>query len=236
MTSRRLPETDIANICTLPENEQRFRLSAKRSFVPPYSLEHTRRNLSSLFGVKSPLCPDVEVDDRKTVEALMRCCKKESEALANANRASAIIDFRDANVGKSVVGAMRSHRVTLDNSICLTHSLALEIGGKGYIPFLDLRKTGNLSSRARDFVFSMNYHLLIDSDPTYENFGLLVLNYWEKSSSENGLTPYFFDGNPKYSYDDLSNMIARTYEIWLDILAERKRQEPGKDTMGPLFG
>ena len=234
MTSRRLPETDIANISVLPERDQYARLKNKRAFRPPHSLEPTRRCLNSLFGVSTPMFPDATIAPEDAIKALRSSIKRDQDRAPNLLRARSILNFREACVTEAAAEAMRSHRISIDNSINLTHSLVVEINDRPQIPFIDLRKSGSLSKSARDFVFSMNYHLLIDANPDFAEFGLMILNYWEESASNFGLTPHWFNGVPKYSYEQLTDMIARTYQIWLDVLDERKRSDPDEG-IGPLF-
>lgn len=235
MTSRRLPETDIANICHLSERDQLKRLRGKRSFVPPHSLDPVRRNLNPLFGVTSPMFPEKAIDEASALSALRGGCKKHQDIKPNLLRAEAILDFSRSSVEFAVEETFRSHRVTLDNQISLTHSLAIQIDSQPVIPFLDLRKSGALSSEARDVVFALNFHLIVDAFADFNDFGLVILNYWENSPQEKGLTPYFFNSRPKYTYEQLTNMIARTYEIWLEILDDRRRDSDANSDYGPLF-
>ena len=236
MTSRRLPETDIANICTLSEASQFVRLRSKRSFVPPHSLEATRRNMSSLFGVKIPIDIDEPQSDEKILFEFSNSIKRPRDRAPNVNRAEALLGFRRSCITEAVVEPLRSHRVSLDNSINLTHSLAVRIDKKGVIPFVDLRKSGHLSERGRDFVFAMNFHMIVDAIEDFSDFGLAILNYWEESKNNKGISPYLFSGTPRYTYEQLTDMIARTYQIWLEVLDERKKAWDEDENLGPLFG
>lgn len=235
MTKRRLPETDQCNICTLPEADQWVRLAGKKSFIPPHSLEAVRRNMQPLFGVNTAMFPDAEVEDDQAIAGLHRAIKKPRDLKPNLMRAEAIIDFRRSYVTGAISEAFPSHRISIDTKVQLTHSFAIETDQGRYIPFVDLRKSGSLSARGRDFLFAMNFHLIIDAMSDFEDFGLVILNYWEESALNKGFTPYFFDGKPKYSYDQLADMISRTNEIWNEILEGRRRGDNDSGSAGPLF-
>ena len=235
MTSRRLPETDIAKICVRPEREQYKLLKGKKSFRPPHSLEATRRNLAALVGVETPMFPGAKVDPKAALKALESSISKKEDLAPNILRAKAILEFRRRSLGRAASEPMRGHRVTVDNTIHLTHSLILEMDSKPVIPFFDLRKSGHLTADAREFVFAMNYHLLVDALEEFRDFGLVILNYWEESPQNFGLTPLVFSGVPKYSFEELTEMVARTYQIWLEVLDERKGGEEPDEGHGPLF-
>ncbi len=236
MISRRLPETDVAKICVRPKAEQYGLLRGKRSFRPPHSLEPTRNNLASLLGVPVPMFPEETVSREEAITSLMSSIKNEADRKPNLLRARAILDLRDRYIQRAADATMRGHRVTVDNTIYLAHSIILELDNKPVIPFFDLRKSGHLTAKARDFVFSMNYHLLVNSMENFRDFGLVILNYWEEAGQNFGLTPHFFDGRPKYSFEELTDMVATTYSIWLEILDERRNQGEPDEGHGPLFG
>jgi hypothetical protein len=234
MMKNHLPPDDLANICTMQLKDQKRMLERKRSFKPPHSLNPVRNEMLALHGVRLGLFPDDVMDDKSAIKAFVASMNREQDRQPNKCRAEAIMQFRRSFVQSALEYPFRSHRITIDNSLSLTHSLALQSRGKGYIPYYDLRKSGKLTERARDFVFSMNFHLIIDALSEFREFGLMVLNYWEESANVKGITPYFFSGRPRYTYEELTDMIARTHELWLEVLEERKHREAGADA-GPLF-
>lgn len=236
MTKPRLPEPDLANICGLTEKEQWTRLFAKRQFRPPYSLNPTRRNLAPLLGAAAPLFPGTGLSREQKLNGLTKSIKDIAELKANLLRAEAILDFVDERDSSAAPQELRSHRISIDYEVKLSHDLLIEIGGKRLVPFFDLRKSGRLTSRGRDFVFAMNFHMIIDADVDYTDYGLVIFDYWEHKDGSKGLTPYFFDGQPSYSFEQLTDMIATTHRIWLEVLESRKKRSGGEDDAGPLFG
>ncbi|MBQ2260603.1 MAG: hypothetical protein II336_04475 [Loktanella sp.] len=179
--------------------------------------------------------PDVLTDDKRSLEGLKRAIRSPRDLVPNLRRAEAIIEFRKKSVSNSIGETFPSHSITIDNKVRLTHSFALEIDGRRVIPFVDLRKSGSLSSHAREFLFAMNFHLIVDTFSDFSDFGLVVLDYWEDSALSKGFTPHFFSGTPRYSYAELSDMIARTHSIWLEVLEGRKRGGEESGPIGPLF-
>ena len=235
MTSRRLPETDIAKICVRPEGEQYKLLRNKRAFVPPHSLEPTRNYLSTLLGVPLPMFPEAKITREAALASLTSAIRRPKDRAPNLLRAEAILNFSERSVQRAAKETMSGHRVTVDNTIHLAHSIILELDSKPVIPFFDLRKSGHLTSQAREFVFSMNYHLIIDAMEEFRDFGLVILNYWEESPQNLGLSPYVFGGQPMFSYEELTDMVAKTYSIWLEVLEERKTKGEPNEGHGPLF-
>ena len=236
MTKRRLPNTDLANICTMPARDQRVALQRKRQFRPPHSLEPTRRNLRTIMGVADALPLEAEKSDKARARSNFVDQLKEKDKVPNGLRFDALWDFRCSAVSECSAQSYGAHRISVESSIRLTDPLLLRIDGQLFVPTSDLRKSGRLVQRARDFVFAMNYHLIIDQDADFAECGLVLLEYWHESDSNHGITPHFFDGTPKYTYDELTEMIAFTYKLWDEILDEqRQREESDGQDVGPLF-
>lgn len=239
MTKRRLPETDLANIATLPRSEQKARLKLKRAFKPPYSLAAVRRNEGMLLGVEERLDLGVpRPEDSVLLEKLASKLPDPSERAANLRRAKALIHLRKSLVQHASEENFRSYPLSLDSYIKLTDPLLLVIGSVAHIPSSDFRKSGRLTTRGRDFYFAMNYHLIIDADVDYRTAGLVLLDYWEEDNSNFGISPYFFGGRPRYSFEELSDMIKFTIDLWDEVLEEAKKagsdEEESSDL--PLFG
>lgn len=225
MTKLRLPNTDLANICTMSEKDQRGALERKRQFRPPHSLERTRQNLPTIMGAVDTLPLGESELDRDRARQAFAASLKEKDKHPNLLRFDALWDFRTQCISRCAKHSFGSHRISVESSINLSDPLLVEIDRKRYVPTSDLRKSGRLVQRARDFVFAMNYHLIIDQEIDFEDCGLVILDYWHDSDSNHGIKPYFFDGNPKYSYEDLTSMIAFTYNLWDEIVNEKRHRE-----------
>lgn len=232
MTRSLLPVTDVVNITCLPEHEQWKRLSAKRSFRPPHTLEPTRRNLASLLNAVLPMWGQCELDERKILLALEASCRSNEDKAANRLRAEALLQLGKMLGGVEERG-FRGHRLSVDVSLQATNSLIVEYQGRPAIPFFDLRKSGKLSSAGRETLFAMNYHLINQTYAEFRDYDLLIFKYWEESPSNKGFFPYVFNGMPAYSYEALDQRIRRTFEIWHAVLEGRKTQDAEGE--GTLF-
>lgn len=241
MSKNQLPVTDLANIATLPISERRARLEAKRSFVPPHSLEHTRRNFGSLLGIADPLFPDLERKPKeKVLKEFERSLPKgggraEKDRRANLLRAKALLNFRDDHVD---LAAREDHRAFLlaeKTYVRTADPVNLMIDGRKCIPSSDLRKSGALTERGLKFYFSMNYHMIVDYDPDFADFDLVHLDYWQDKSGDVGIKTCFHSGPPEYSYDELNLMIRETLDIWQQVV-EARRAKSGSEDDGFWFG
>lgn len=183
-----------------------------------------------LLGVKERLELGAgRPDDTVLLEKLAASLKEPSERAANIRRASALIHFRNSMVEHAMEENYRSYALSLDTYIKLTDPLLLVIGSVAHIPSSDFRKSGRLTARGRDFYFAMNYHLIIDADVVYRTAGLILLDYFEEDKSNFGIHPFFFDGKPKYSFDELSEMVKFTTDLWDEILDEDKKSKSSDD-------
>ena len=231
MKTRPLPPTDLANIAVLRAEEQFERLMAKRDFVPPHSLEWTRRNLRVLMGAEGDLglgLPILSFEElRKTARNTI---KRSCDLTPNLKRCQAILEYSSKRRLVSREGVFGVHRVSADMSVAYAHSIVSFEGEQGFIPFFDLRKSGGLTSGARDFIFSMNFHLIIDADVDFADCGLRVIKYIDPVNASPFMRDEIFSGEPRYGYDELSAMIAQTYEIWSEVQDIRRRADRDQGT------
>ncbi|WP_322865847.1 hypothetical protein U5922_006360 [Aquicoccus sp. G2-2] len=241
MSKNLLPVMDLANIATLPLHERRQRLEAKRKFVPPHSLEHTRRNIGMLLGVGDPLFPDHPrpTDDEILRQFKGRLPKGENRAkrdrVANLKRARALLEFSSCSISRAALEPHRAFPLAEGTFIRTADPVVLEVDGRMCIPSSDLRKSGTLSERALAFYFSINFHMIVDYDPVFADFDLVHLDYWEKDKDELGIVPIFHSGPPVYTYEDVDQRIRETLKIWDDVVQGSKRRSRGDDN-GYWFG
>lgn len=241
MSKNQLPVTDLANICTLPEGEQWRRLELKRAFAPPYSLDFTRRNLGMLLGVSDPLFPDAVRPPKAEIlsrfEAVLPKGPKraERERKANLARAEALLEFRDDHVGRAANETHRAFTVSEGTFVRTADPVNLEVDGRPCIISSDLRKSGSLTDRGLSVYFSMNFHMIVDYDPTFSGFDLLHLDFWQSKDGSAGIATRFHSGEPRYSYDELNRMIRRTLALWNEVIESRRTKTQASDD-GFWFG
>ena len=241
MSKNQLPVTDLANICTMPVADQRRRLEQKRAFVPPYSLESTRRNLGMLLGVGDPLFPEMQRPSQSDIlrqfeQSLPKGSGRAgNERKANLLRAKALLDFRDNHVGRAATENHNSFNVSEGTFIKTADPVNLEIDGRSCVISSDLRKSGTLTNRGLAVYFSINFHMIVDSDPSFSEFDLLHLDYWQDKTGAVGIATRFHSGDPDYSYNELNQMIRTTLAIWNDVVESRRSKSQENDD-GFWFG
>ncbi|MCL6283432.1 hypothetical protein M3P21_07780 [Ruegeria sp. 2012CJ41-6] len=241
MSKRQLPVTDLANSATLPVEARWSMLERKQDFVPPHSLEPTRRNIAMLLGVTDPLFPDHPRPSKDEIIATFEQTlpkggkRAQRDREQNLLRARALLDFGETSVARAAIEHHKSFAVAENTYIRTADPLVLEVDGRPCIPSTDFRKSGALTRRGLDFVFSLNFHMIVDYDPAFSDFDLVHLNYWQDKEGAVGITPEFHAGEPVFSYDDLNTMIRETLDIWDAIVAGRRKKSKDEDD-GFWFG
>lgn len=241
MSKHQLPVTDLANIATLPLEAREARLHSKNNFIPPHSLEWTRRNIAMLLGVSDPLFPDYPrpptTEILKRFEAVLPKGGKKAKQHRDQNmlRAKALLSFSEKSISRAAIEQHRAFVVAENTYVRTADPLIVEVDGRPCIPSTDLRKSGTLTNKGLDFVFSMNFHMIVDYDPAFSNFDLVHLKYWADKNGAVGITPTFTSGEPAYTYNELKTMIRETLDIWQAVVAGRRKASSAEDD-GFWFG
>lgn len=240
MSKNRLPVTDLANIIFLPETDQWRRLAAKRKFVPPHTLEPTRRNMSMLLGVHDPLFPAHErppkIEILRRFHASLPKGEKRAKATREANmrRAEAMLDFADQHIQIARSAHFDSLVVGGEYRVRTADPFSLVVDGQRVVPSTDLRASGSLSELGRKVYFNLNYHMIIDRDPDFEEFGQVLLDFYTKGS-DYGFKAVHWDGVVEFTYDDLDKAVRSTLAIWDEIVTSRRASSRDEDD-GTFFG
>lgn len=225
MKFRVLPATDFANITTKRKAEQWLLLSKMERSYAPFSYEPTRRNLPSVLQAGLPLFGQFAPDEyTKTRSHIEKACKRgEAEAKANLAVCDALAEFVQENSVRAAHEPISSVRIGEFEKISYTSPLTMNYQGKPYLIFADFRRGGGLTKDACEFVFSVNHHFIVEQDAYFEGVGLMVLQFGIADENKRVVRPVVFDGKPRYSIDELEDMVRTTNALWSSMQIRRKK-------------
>lgn len=240
MKIRPLPDTDLARITVLREDAQRRELEKMKLGRPPYSYAPSRSAYLDIFAIQAgPLAPDLSPTPWKKIKSLVLSRSRTvEEQKANLGAAKALYDFATQN---NVWGFNYTfNRLTLGSfdSVRFWEPAVLAFGKRRFVFFVDPRSTKRLTTAARNFIFSIMHEHIRANDPDLTSAGLLILSLSPKNG-DSARTVYSHYANPEFLLDfsTLDSMIQKTYQIWIDVLNERREEEHrrGTGTSGPLI-
>lgn len=231
MKIRRLPETDLALIATLPIEQQRQRLERMNVGYAPFSYGPVRGRSHDVFNVQPGMFTSEAPTRWEVIEAqLGKACKSDDERKANLAVAKALHDYA---VGHCVVGRAGDFMpLSMGSGYKVSYwaPLLLVIDGQALVPFIDPRKTHKLNGSAMRFVFSMMHERIRVADPDYADveFGIFQFTTDDKGCR----TPILHRdaGVDLYSLEQLEQMAAATYSIWEDVCRKRDDDAPRRAT------
>lgn len=240
MKSRRLTETDIANLAFKSAGVKRTQLIAlerpKRimgSYEPFRSRNGDAVNQQfRLLGFDQPETP------LSMLEAVVaQACKGNPDLLhMNLPIARATHEYAKGN-------ALQAHKEDVRRLI-LPFGHSYEFGmpllmaypdGRMAAVFPDLRRTQALGPVGRRVVFSMMHHRWREN---YPDLAFLDLEIWRYHNNvERTVRAVECTEQDLIPYDDLIADVRQTYDIWHEVLASavETRRRGGNDA-GPLFG
>ncbi len=97
------------------------------------------------------------------------------------------------------------------------------------IPFFDPRKTNGLSEMPRRFVFSMMHEYVRNRYVDCVDADLAVFNFENEGVGPRASIVHFSDDPQLIERDELANMVAVTYQLWLKVLERRQEDARSKN-------
>lgn len=230
MKIRRIPETDLANIAPL-ENELKYRaLRMLKEGWGPFSYDPTKQTAPDTFNAQMDLFGRAEpttLDQiRRRIISLSR--RGDEEAAANLEVTECLHRFAvERNVWAKRYDILPYN---LSSVAGISYSywlpLVLVIDDRLMIPFIDPRRTRGLTAAGRRFAFSMAHHRARVLDPDLTDAELAIFRFppiaSEDLAQRRRLQTYFAGDDRLFSYEELDRMVAETYEIWQQVLVERR--------------
>jgi hypothetical protein len=240
MKSRRLTETDIANLAFKSRDAKYARLlNLERPKAVVGSYEPFRRSNGDAVNLQLPLIAEAqEPSSLEALEAVVaKACKGDPELLAmNLPIARATHAFASEN------GIIAIHEEV--RSLVLPYGHAYQFGmpllmvypdGRVVAVFPDLRRTDALTSIGKRTVFSLMHHRWRENNPDLRELGLQIWRY--KNTAGRDVEAIECDESQLFTYEQIIDDVRETYDIWHEVLREAS---VGRRTIaagpGPLFG
>jgi hypothetical protein len=236
-TVRLLPETDLARIALLSDEEKRIQLRRVKFGKPPYSLAPLRKAVPGLFNARKSLfeLPACTFSDIET--AIRKDCRGFVEWIEpNLALAKILFDFNADRALTAVEREFRSVPFGFGAKLKLWHDFYTVQDQRPVVCFIDPRLREGLTALGQRFAFSAMYHNLALGDFSEATFEILRFPK-VKGAEGRHVQVHKFDPSQVVGEADLNEAIDRTYKIWVEVLAEREqeaRQNPPTGT-GGLF-
>jgi hypothetical protein len=237
-TIRLLPETDLARIALLPDEEKRIHLRRVKFGKPPHSYAPFRRAVPGLFDARKSLLTLKACTLADVQAAIKKECRNHPNWLEpNLKLAELLFGF---NQSRSLVAVERDFSavpIGFGAKLKLWHDFYTVQNEVPVICYIDPRVNGGLSALGRRFSFSAMYHNLALGDFSEAHFEILRFPK-VKGSNERVVQTYQFQKAQLVSEAEINDAVDKTYKIWMQVLAERE-EEARRDTRtgtGGLFG
>jgi hypothetical protein len=240
MKSRRLPETDIANVAFQPALRKEKVLA---QWVKPKAItrsyEPFRQTAGDAVNQQLPLFPSAQIPTPwEKLESLVTAkCRGNSEIL-EMNLCIARSTHKFA-LEQSLTAEPISYRpITLSQGQMYDFSLPLLLryDGGASVVFPDLRRTGRLSNHGCHVTHSVQHQRFRENFP---DLAALRLDVWRYKDDEVREIEVIRHGDRDLiTYDELVKDFSETYKILNALLEEQfhARRSSGSGDYGPLFG
>lgn len=234
---RPLHEIDLARIAPLPEGRQRKELEQIRNFPPKCSYAPFRSKLHDILNVQYGMFEPVQATPWLVIEQeLERVCRP-SDLNANLQVARSLHDFatnsnlvaREQNFYPLSMGAGRKVEYWLP--------ILLSLEGRPLIPYIDPRRSHQLTTEARRFVYSMMHERIRAFDPDYADVQFAIFQFDKESEGKRKIIVNTDEGIDLFSFDQMEDMVNTTYALWREICEARELEAYHRSTgtRGPLL-
>lgn len=225
MKMRRIPETDLARITGLPEDEQRLRLRRLRAFRPPHTLNPFRQAVSDIMNVQYPLLGERAPTKWEMIQAaILKSKESESGKLQNLAVAQALYDFATENDIISHDKPVTRWAVGFENSVEYWQQFYSVWDDRASFVHFDPRLSSPLTKHAMRFVFSMMHERLRVDDPDFSGVDLTIFQFGKDSNNKRFTKLFNADQFSLLPREELNDMITTTYRLWADELADRQEE------------
>lgn len=235
MKLRRLPETDLARIAPLSVADKHAQLRAFNSGGGSWSYAPAREQNFNIANPKNPMGLQSPRPSLEKIKALVaRSCSREEQEDSCVEVVELFFNWFTQNASDAIERHIPSMGIGTLGVVRYWENFAAMIDGRPCFFFLDYRRNGGLTSRARRFAFSMMNEQIRRSDPDFSDANLMILQFTQKKGEARIVKSYSVDEGELYSLSDLSEMIDETYKIWQDVLMDR-RDDTGSKRAGGLL-
>jgi hypothetical protein len=237
VTTHLLPDIDLARIAPQRDDMKRKSLEQMKGGFSNFSYKPVRARFSDIFNIQ----PDLDFGTAEptpwgVVEAdLRRRSRSEIEFIYNRRVALGLYDF--ASSGR-VYGRRQEFfplSMGMGQKITLWLPMILAIDGQASALFIEPRRTKGLTAEGRRFAFSMMHERIRAADEDFADVRLTIIQFGDPSDNRRAVKLHCDEGVELYTREELEQMVVSTYEMWHEVLEERKARGRATGTSGPLI-
>jgi hypothetical protein len=235
---RLLPEIDLARIAVMSADQARVALKQMKSGWAPYSYSPTRQMLLDILNVEPGELGQASRTEWAVIERrIVRLSKSEDEKRANLAAAKALYSY---SVDNDMHGRQYDFfplALGMSAKVSYWSRAVLSLNDNPLVVFIDPRRTKGLTARGRQFVFSAMHERVRASDSDFAEVRLGIFQFINNEDGSRTSRLFADDGIPLFSFDEIGEMVRRTYEMWFEVLDEREAEvrRKGTGTRGPLI-
>lgn len=239
MKSRRLTETDLANLAFKPIEAKRLRLTSlerPKQIVGSYEpfRQHNGDALNEQYPMLQEEQPTTPLDKLEGV--IRKACKGNPDLIAMN------VPIAQATHTYAVAHGIQARREDI-RRLTLPFGHAYEFGmpmlftyntGRIVAAFPDLRRTQPLSEVGRRFTFSAMHHRWRENYPDLAEIELESWRYLDDNTRT--VRAYCCSEQDLFDYDAIVADVKQTFEVWHQVLeAASHIRRRGEGDAGPLF-
>lgn len=238
LTTRMLPDTDLARIAPQRDDMKRKSLEQMKGGYSTFSYRPVRACFDDIFNIQAGLdFGSTPATPWATIEAeLRKRCKSDEEFKYNKRVALGLHDF--AKSGR-VIGRREEFfplGMGMGRKVTLWQSMIVAIDEAASAIFIEPRASKGLTAEGRKFAFSMMHERIRAEDEDFADVRLTIAQFYKPEDGRRAVHLYTDEGVELYSREELELMVASTYEMWMEVLAERERDARSEATgTGPLI-
>ena len=225
MTMPLLPDTDLARIAPLSDDQKRIALKQMQGGYSTFSYKHVRSCFADIcnlqVGMFAPVAP---TPWEKIKERLTKSCKAGDEVRNNVQIAKALHDYA---VSSNIAGRQHDFfplAMGIGRKVSLWLPMVLAIDDKPYAIFIDPRRSKGLTELGRKFAFSMMHERIRAADEDFAHLSLGIVRFTDNDDGSRSVKLHADTGVELYSLDALERMVASTYRIWQEVIEEREAE------------
>lgn len=237
MTTRLLPDIDLARIAPLPDDMKRKSLEKLKDGFPPFSYRPMRNCISDIFNVQLGLFAPVSATPWEKIDSILKAkSRSDIEYKYNRRVAFGLHSFATKN---DIVG--RKHEffplaMGAGRKVTFWLPMVLAIEGQASAVFIEPRNSQGLTAEGRRFAFSMMHERIRAADEDFSEIQMAILKFNEPIDECRTVRLYTDQEIERYSLHELEQMVSSTYAMWRDVCEVREKDVRTRATgTGPLF-
>lgn len=235
LKTRRLPDTDHANVALLNSDERFKRLRRMKAGRPPFSYKPTRNHESCLLNAQPSLPISVPDTDWETVARLVTkdCGNNPDGVVANLDVSKLLYDYVREH---GIVAWQKGHGgfpLSIGVSLRYWLNAVLVQDGQLIIAGTDFRRSGGYTKAGLKFACSvMHEHIRAQNPKDFGEARLAMFRFPQEPKEDRTIHLEFWDESPLLSYDEIVQLSLETYATWGEVLEEQAQDARRTGTGG----